>query len=236
MSKISEGIILVGGKGTRLRSVTMNEIPKALTKIGDKSILEWEMNWYAKNGFQHLVLATGHLAEKIEQHFGRQFETEFGSIELSYSVEKEKLGSGGAIKQAGQYTSSDQIAISNGDVLTNFDFTEMKEMHEKMNVLATMLAVNMTSPYGILHIKESIITAFEEKPRLNVPIHAGVDIINSTIIQRFPDKGQMEDTIFLDLVEEKQFAVYQLSDEMFWMSIDTQKDFELANETWTGLS
>lgn len=230
-----EAIILAGGKGTRLRSVTMNAIPKGLTPIQDKPILVWELEWLAREGINSAILATGHLSEEIEKALGNQVETPFGTVDIQYSVEREKLGSGGAARLASALVSEPQVLILNGDVITTAPLEPLFTLHHEKKVLGTMLGVNMLSPYGVIYHKDNLITKYEEKPRLDVPIHGGVDLFETEVLSRFPEKGQMEETIFLDLVKEKQFAFHLISNDEFWMSIDTQKDFEAANQSWPGL-
>ena len=76
--EVTEAVILAGGAGTRLRSITMNKIPKGLTKIQGKAILEWEMEWLAREGVNHVVLAVGHLANKISRGFGKSYSSQYG--------------------------------------------------------------------------------------------------------------------------------------------------------------
>ncbi len=232
---LTDAIILVGGKGTRLRSVTNNEIPKPLVKIQNKPILCWELDLLIKEGFSKAILAVGHLGNVIEQEMGNSYSNDHGQIDIKYSYEEEKVGSGGAVKLASRYVTGEQVLVMNGDILTSANLEPMIALHNELKVKGTMLGVNMTSPYGIVHHENNLITKFEEKPRLDVPIHAGIDIFDSSILPRFPDKGQMEETIFLELVKEKQFAFYLLSNDVFWMSIDTQKDYDAANSLWKGL-
>jgi len=232
---IKEAVILAGGKGTRLRSVTMNKIPKGLTEIQGKPILEWELEWLAREGVNHVVLAIGHLADKIEAHFDGTYEGEHGTIDIDISVEHDKLGSGGAFKQASEKLTGDRTYVLNGDVLCNTSLTRMKQIHARTEAKATMLLVNMTSPYGIVKRDNYMITSFVEKPLLDVQIHAGLDIIEQEVFKMFPTKGQMEDTVFVQLANKNKFASYLISNDDFWMSVDTEKDFKKANDLWTGL-
>ncbi len=232
---VKEALILVGGKGTRLRSITNDSIPKTLAKIQNRPILEWELEWLVREGFRHAILATGHLSEKIQMAFGKEFETQFGSISLDYSIEREKLGSGGAVRLASELVTEQRVLVMNGDVLTDINLKPMKAIHKNLGKLATMLGVNMVSPYGIVHSENGLITKFEEKPVLDYIIHGGIDIIEKDVLERFPKKGQMEDTIFVELVEQGDFAIYTPKNHFFWMSIDTHKDFQTANEKWSGL-
>ncbi|MHA2031953.1 MAG: nucleotidyltransferase family protein [Candidatus Kariarchaeaceae archaeon] len=235
MQEISEAIILSGGEGKRMRSITEDKIPKSLTQIQEQSILDWELTWLAREGISHVILATGHLSDVIEKTIGNEFETKYGKIDISYSVEREKLGSGGAIKLASAMVVSDRCFIVNGDILSNSSLDTMKKIHFTNEVFATMLLVKMRSPYGVVISDANLITEFKEKPLLNVYIHGGVDIVETEQFSRFPDKGQMEDTIFVEFVKEKKFAAYKVDEVDFWMSIDGEKDYEVANKTWPGI-
>ena len=232
---VSEAIILSGGKGKRLRSITMDEIPKGLARVKDKTILEWEIEWLAREGVNHVILALGHLANIIVEKLGNKINTKYNSVDISYSVEKEKLGSGGAVKQAASFVNGDKFLIINGDILTNSSLDSMNDLHVETNALATMFLIKMRSPYGVVTYNDKLITQFLEKPLLDVYIHGGVDIIEKSMVHRFPDKGQMEETIFLDLVKENRFAAYRAGDHVFWNSIDSEKDFDNANLSWPGL-
>ena len=117
---VKEAVILSGGSGTRLRSVTQNKIPKAMTKIKGHSILEWQLKWLSREGVSHVVLAIGHLSDQIQSFIGDSYSSKYGDIKISYSVETEKLGTGGAFKQASNLLIDNQCYILNGDViLTN---------------------------------------------------------------------------------------------------------------------
>lgn len=229
---VSEAIILAGGKGTRLRSVTKNLIPKCMTPISGMTIIEWELHWLAREGISRVIVAIGHFANELIKYLPQSYETPFGNVQVIFSEEKEKLGSGGALKQAAAYINSACFLVMNGDILTNVSLQPLFNIHFTNSATASMLLVNMTSPYGVVSIEDSKITSFIEKPRLDVPIHAGIDLINSNIVSRFPDKGQMEDTIFLELTEEGTFYSYLMDNNCYWQSIDTEKDFMIANEKW----
>ena len=116
MVKVSdlEAIVLAGGLGTRLKSVVSN-VPKPMAPIGDKPFLEYILKYLKKNGITRAILSVGYKSEIIEEYFGNNFE----GIDLVYSVEKEPLGTGGAIKKAMSKVKSNQVYIINGD--TFFD-------------------------------------------------------------------------------------------------------------------
>lgn len=231
-----DAIILCGGLGTRIRTVTNNSYPKAMIQIHGKTILQWELTWLKKHGIDHAILAVRHLAEYIEQNLGKQYDTDYGIIDISYSKEQEKLGSGGAVRLASQYITTEKALVMNGDILTNYNLAEMIKKHNNSGALGTIAIAQMRSPYGIVIFDENnTITTFQEKPLLNKWIHAGVDIFNSDVLPRFPEKGQMEDTIFVELANQRQLKAYQIANTYYWRSIDTPKDFQEADKEWQGI-
>ena len=233
---VKEAVILSGGSGTRLRSVTQNKIPKAMTKIKGLSILEWQLQWLSREDVSHIVFAVGHLFENIQSYFGSSYSSKYGDIDISYSIEKEKLGTGGAFKATKNLLSENDVYVLNGDIMCNTNLSIMNNIHFNNNALATMMVYNMISPYGIVKINDkNLIYDFVEKPQLDIPINAGLSIISKDIIDRFPDKGQMETTIFRELTKEQKFYSYLVPNENFWMSIDTEKDYIIANESWNGV-
>ncbi|NTW25959.1 MAG: NTP transferase domain-containing protein, partial [Lentimicrobium sp.] len=90
-------IILAGGLGTRLRDTVQN-LPKAMAPVNGKPFLEYQLDFINKFGFKKVILSTGHLSASIENYFGDKYK----NLELLYSVEKEPLGTGGAVKLAFQ--------------------------------------------------------------------------------------------------------------------------------------
>ncbi len=231
---VTEAVILAGGKGSRITDITNDEYHKGLATIKGHPINYWQVKWLHKYGVNHVVFALGHHSEKTIE-FIDTMRQGFSDIEIEYVVEKSKLGSGGAFKLASKSLRTDRCYVVNGDTMTNADLEPLMEVHTRREALASMLLVNMTSPYGIAQVENEMIRSFIEKPRLDLPIHAGVDIVEREIYQDFPDVGQMEDTIFKELVERGKFASYLIPNEIFWKSVDTPKDYFYVEEYWPGL-
>ena len=227
-----EAIILSGGVGSRLQGATMNKFPKGLAKVKNKSLIYWCVKWLADAGVSRVILATGFLSDIIEEELGSSITIDDKDIELVYSKEKEILGSGGAVKLATQHIRGENCFIMNGDVLTNIPGQPMIEQYLNSGMLASMLLVKLQSRFGVVESENNIITNFVEKPTLPVFIHSGIDIISREIFSRFPDKGQMEETIFVELAREGKFAAYHAPDGYFWEAVDTPKELKTANEKW----
>ena len=232
-----DSIILCGGLGSRLTDITKNEVPKPLVKIQRLSILEWEIAWLRKYGIKHVILAVGHKAKIVQDFLGSSLDTDYGSVDLSYSIEPKKLGSGGAIRFAKDFLSTKDFLILNGDILTNFPLNDLLSFHHSRSTLGTLALTLLPSPYGIVDFSsdDHLISSFREKPLLPHWLHAGVDIFSTSIIDDFPVEGQMEETIFVSLAANSQLSAFQIAESFYWRSIDTAKDFKEAEKGWVGL-
>lgn len=221
-------IILAGGLGLRLRPLT-NRKPKPMVEILRKPILEYQIEWLKSQGVDNFVIACGYKHEKIVKYFG---DGEKLGVRIQYSVEKEKLGTGGGIKQALNYVDENEedIIVTNGDIITTIDLKPMVEYHKETNFMATMLLVPFKSPYGIVDVDETNrIRGFREKPELPYWINGGVYIIKRNIVDFLPDRGDIEKETFPVLAEKGLLGSYK--SRGFWRAIDTIKDLsEIEDE------
>ena len=122
-----EIIILSGGLGTRLRE-RVKDVPKVMADVNGKPFLEIILDNINNSNFNRVILATGYKKEYIKKYFNNKY----GNINLVYSEENEPLGTGGAIKQALQYSYEDDIIIINGDVYQKINYQEIYNKHKKI--------------------------------------------------------------------------------------------------------
>jgi NDP-sugar pyrophosphorylase family protein len=116
MPSVADAIILCGGEGVRLRSVT-GDAPKSLASIGGRPFLDILLSQLKRHGFEHVILAVGYQRDLIRSQFGDAAH----GIRLSYSVETMPLGTGGALRNAVEFLETDSALIMNGDSYTDAD-------------------------------------------------------------------------------------------------------------------
>jgi len=151
--------ILAGGFGKRLRPFT-EEYPKPMIPVAGKPLLEYQIEWLKKHGFNEIVLLVGYKKEKIIEHFGSG--SRYG-VRITYVVEDEPLGTGGAIKNAEHILSKEDVfLVLNGDILTNLNPLLLVEKVEKSNLLAAIATIPLPSPYGILELDGDMVKGFIE--------------------------------------------------------------------------
>ena len=123
-----EAVVLVGGKGTRLKSV-VSDRPKPMAEIAGKPFLEWILLGLQDRGVIRVVLCSGYMPEFIEDYFGDGTDLE---MQVSYSVDPYPLGTGGAVLRALEHVSNTPILVLNGDSYCDFDIEYLKGMHQNL--------------------------------------------------------------------------------------------------------
>lgn len=176
---IKEAILLVGGLGTRLRTA-VQDLPKSMAPINDKPFLAYQIEYLESFGVQKVILATGYLSEHISNYFGHKYK----SVDIAYSIEKEPLGTGGAIKQALEKAEAKTVLILNGDTLFKVDLTAFYNNHMNKNADFSMALKPMTnfSRYGTVYTNDqSKVIGFEvKKPQEYGDINGGVYLLNKS--------------------------------------------------------
>ncbi len=154
-----EAIILAGGLGTRLRSAVSN-VPKSMAPIGETPFLEVLLNQLVGQNFKRIILATGFMSPSVSHYFGNNYK----GMSIQYSVEESPLGTGGAIRLASTFCSSEYVFVMNGDSFVNFDADEMESLWKNFNhPVVAVSKVADVSRYGALKIENGRIIAFQEK-------------------------------------------------------------------------
>ncbi len=136
-------VIQAGGKGTRLRTLTNDKIPKPLLKINGKPMLQWQIENLIRYGIREIIIIVGHLGEKIEKYFGNGSKWE---IRIEYIREEKPLGSAGALYYLKNRKYTGFIFIF-GDVMFDLDWERFIDFHEKKGGLATLLVHPNSHPY-----------------------------------------------------------------------------------------
>ena len=230
----SKAVLLVGGRGTRLRPLT-DKMPKALLPVHGKTITEHLFDLLKKYGIRDSVLCVGYLKDKIKEKFGD------GSgigMNISYVEENEPLGTAGPLKLAKKYL-KDSFIVSNGDELKNINIPRMFRLHKRKDALATIALTTVDDPshYGVARLDGSRIIEFVEKPSKPVSnlINAGFYIIEPEVIDMIPDGFSMlEKDVFPKLAKLGRLRGFPFSGQ--WFDIGNIERYKMAEKKWKGIS
>lgn len=220
-------MVLVGGLGTRLRSV-VSDRPKPMAMIGRVPFLEILLGYLAREGVRRFVLLTGHMGEMIEKYFQRSFRE---SVDLRCLREESPLGTGGAVKNAQEFA-TDPTLLVNGDTFFTADVKSLYRFHRDKNagVTLSLRYVSDVSRYGSVILDENgMIKGFREKdPGAAGPgwVNAGLSLLSYETIQGLPSGRafSMESEIFPKLVGAGRMA--GLPQDGAFFDIGTPESYE----------
>ena len=220
-------VIMVGGKGTRLGSIT-SQIPKPMLTIGGKPILERLVIHLASYGIGRIFLAVNHLSEVIEEHFGDG--SRFG-CNIEYLRETKPLNTGGALSLLPETPEHDLI-VMNGDLVTQVNVAEFIHF-QQANDCDLTLAIRTHStevPYGVVDLKDGLVQSVSEKPRVNQLINCGMYVLSPKVLELLPYN---ENTPITWLVEEclkKNWKVGGYLSEGEWIDIGEPSQLRKARK------
>lgn len=185
-----QAVIMAGGKGTRLASVTRDLIPKPMVPFCGKPLIERIIERLVANGVRDVVVCVGYLGEQITSYFS---ETRVSGVNLRFVSETEPLGSAGALYYAKEYLSEDFLFVY-GDLIFDVDIARMFRFHRSKNGLATLFVHPNSHPYDSDLVRcdeEGRVLGFEYKDReqncdyANL-VNAGMAIFSPEIFQFLP--------------------------------------------------
>jgi D-glycero-alpha-D-manno-heptose 1-phosphate guanylyltransferase len=182
-----KAIVLAGGLGTRLRGV-LDDLPKPMAPVQGRPFLAFLLDQLVGAGFKTAILAVGYRHEAIHSHFGKAYR----GLALLYSVEREPLGTGGAIRLACRQASVRHILVLNGDTYVELDFRAMLRMHVYRGAQLTMAVYQVpdVARYGALVVSDGIVRSFREKGWSGPGwINAGAYILGAELRDRLPPHG-----------------------------------------------
>jgi len=226
-----KAIILAGGRGERLRPLT-DDIPKPMIPVRGKSLIEWCIKNLKKNGLEDIIISAGYKAEKIKEYFGDG--SKFG-VNITYYVEKEPLGTGGAVKLIYRDINEPFVLVW-PDNLGDYNFRQMIKDHKRNNAVVTMALTERedVENFGVAKLYKEKIVGFVEKPqREKAPsnlINAGAFVISPEAIDILPEgKSSIEKDCFERLSGEDG-RVYAFIHKGYWLPTDTMEKYNKAKE------
>lgn len=221
-----DAVLMAGGKGERLRPLT-EKTPKPLLLVGNKTIIDHNIDRLISYGIQHINVTVNYLKEQIEEHY-----KELHNGVLVQTIEEPKfLGTIGSIKLVPRFY-NDTVLLMNSDLFTNIDyedfFLHFKEHDAEMSVAA--IPYNISIPYGILDLDGRNVLGLLEKPKYNYYANAGIYLIKRRALDKIPDGEFFNAT---DLVEKlisegKNVIRYPLNGT--WIDIGNPQEYQRANE------
>lgn len=224
-----KAILLAGGKGTRLRPLTIHT-PKPIVPIFDRAFLHYQIDLLRRvPEIDEVILSLNYQPRRIEEIFG---DGEGLGVRVRYVVEPSPLGTGGAIRFAAQSV-TDTVVVFNGDVMTSVDVNEVLALHRSRQARATIVLTPVENPsaYGLVETDASgNVQRFLEKPGPDEvtcnTINAGIYVLEPETFDRIPRdvSYSIERAYFPSLVERREtFLAYIY--QGYWIDIGTPEKY-----------
>lgn len=219
-------VLMAGGKGERLRPLT-EKTPKPLLPVGDKAIIDHNIDRLISYGVKHVNVTVNYLGEQLEEHFSRPH----NGVQVQTVREPKHLGTIGGIRFVKEFY-NDTILVMNSDLFTNINYEDFylhfKEHNADMSVAAVPYTISV--PYGIFNLEGREIHGLIEKPTYNYYANAGIYLVKKKTIEEIPDDTFFNATDLIEklIAERKKVIRFPLNGT--WIDIGNPQEYQKANE------
>lgn len=221
-------ILMAGGEGKRLRPLT-ETTPKPLLLVGDKPIIEYNIDRLIQVGINRVVLSINYLGEQLEAYFSDGSEK---GISIEYVREDKPMGTIGSILLVENFE-HDDIIVMNSDLLTNIDLADFYKSYKDSGADMAVAAVSyhVDVPYAVLEVKEgNAVKSLREKPRYTYYSNAGIYIFNKKLLSMIPPNEFYDITSLMEKVIQMDNKIVTFPINGYWLDIGKHEDFQKAQE------
>lgn len=221
-----DAVLMAGGKGERLRPLTL-DCPKPLLKVGDKAIIDYNIEELRSNGVENIFVTVNYLKEMIIDHFSdSRFEGKVKCI-----AEPKRLGTIGSLALIPEFK-HDNILVMNSDLLTSLNYEDLFLCHRESGAALTVAAIPYTVsiPFAILRHEGRRVTGLTEKPTYNYFANAGVYIMRREVAASIPKGEYLDAPDLIEQLIEKGEKVEYFPIDGTWIDIGSPDDYRYANE------
>ena len=221
-----DAILMAGGKGERLRPLT-EKTPKPLLPVGNKTIIDYNVDNLITYGVEDIYVTTNYLAEQIEQHF----EKERQGIKITCVREQKYLGTIASVKFV-PHLKHDDILVMNSDLFTNIDFEDFycNFIEKQADMLVAAIPYSINIPYGIFDLEGSNIKGIKEKPTYTYYANAGIYLIKRELLELIPEGEFYNATDFIEMLISKNKKVDRYPLVGYWIDIGKHDEYKRAQD------
>lgn len=222
-----DAVLMAGGKGERLRPLTL-DTPKPLLKVADRPIIDYNVENLMHYGIEYINVTVNYLGEQIEEHFRNPI----NDVKVNCVREPKFLGTIGSIRFVKKWF-NDTILLMNSDLFTNIDVEAFYLHFLKHNADMSVAAVpyNVNIPYGIFDLENTReIKGITEKPSYHYYANAGIYLIKKELLDLVPENEYFDATDFMDVLIKNNKKVIRFPITGYWIDIGKPDDFKNVQE------
>lgn len=219
-------VIMAGGKGERLRPLTQSQ-PKPLLLVGDKAIIDHNVDRLISYGVKHISVTVNYLAEQLEEHYKEPRQ----DVQVDCVREPKFLGTMGAVRLVKDFY-NDVVLVMNSDLFTDIDFEDMYlhfvENKADMSIAAVPYTVSI--PFGICDLDGREVKGIVEKPTYNYYANAGIYMLRREALNTIPENEFFNATDLIDALVQKKSKVIRYPLTGTWIDIGSMSEYQKAND------
>lgn len=221
-----DAVIMAGGKGERLRPLT-EKTPKPLLLVGDKAIIDHNVDRLIQYGVEHISVTTNYLAEQLESHYAQPR----NEVQIQCVREPKFLGTIGSVRLVKEFH-NDVVLVMNSDLFTDIDFEDMYlhfiENKADMSIAAVPYTVSI--PFGICDLDGRDVKGIVEKPTYNYYANAGIYMLRREVIDMIPENEFYDATDLIDALVKNGSKVIRYPLKGTWIDIGSISEYEKAKD------
>lgn len=221
-----DAVLMAGGKGERLRPLT-EKTPKPLLPVGDKCIIDHNIDRLIEYGVNHISVTVNYLGEQLEEHFKEVRD----NVHIQTVREPKFLGTIGSIRFIPKFY-NDTVLVMNSDLFTNINYEDFymhfKEHNADMSVAAVPYDVDI--PLGVLNLEGRNITGLSEKPHFGYYANAGIYLIRKSALSMIPEDRMFHSTDLVEALIAAGRKVIRFPLNGTWIDVGTPQEYKRAND------
>jgi dTDP-glucose pyrophosphorylase len=220
-------VLMAGGRGERLRPLT-DTTPKPLLKVGNKPIIEHNIDRLSEFGIRNFHISIGYLGEQIETFFKNGEEK---GVSIEYIKEVSPLGTFGSVKLIKNVTNNN-LLVMNSDLFTNIDYEDFYQefIHSGADMAIATIPYVVDIPYAVLDIEENSIKGFREKPRYTYFSNAGIYLVKQELLSLIPPNIFFNATDFIQKLIDENKRIVRFPILGYWVDIGRHEDYIKVQE------
>ncbi len=221
-----DAVLMAGGKGERLRPLT-DKTPKPLLKVGEKAIIDYNVEELISYGIENINVTTNYLGEQIEAHYSKPVD----GVRINCVKEPTFLGTIGSIKFVKKFD-NDTVLVMNSDLFTNINYEDfyLHFLRNEADMSVAAVPYSLSVPYGIFELDGRNIMGLKEKPTYNYYANAGIYLIKKEIINLIPNNVFYDATDLMDELIKINRKVIRFPLTGYWIDIGKHEDLKKAQD------
>ena len=222
-----DALVMAGGRGSRLSPMT-DKVPKPLLKVGDKPIIDHNLDRLRSYGIDDFHLSVRYLGEQLEDHYNQR---DLKGVSINFVWEEDPLGTIGAAALIKEFH-HDFVLITNSDILTTLDYEDffLYFLEKEADMAVATIPYQVNVPYAVMETSNNQVISFKEKPTYTYYSNGGIYIVKKELLQNIPANSFYNATDLMEQLITDGGKLVSYPIRQYWLDVGKHEDFEKAQQ------